>query len=126
MFLNFYTPLRNEKDLKYMNVSTSYYLKTVHGGHKVVLENDKVLIAEKTLSFKDFKAVYGKNPLNYFEDKKNECKLKGLISIFDVIKAPINKAIDNIPRFIKKKLGIDVEAKYQETLLNLLCLLILY
>jgi RNA polymerase sigma factor (sigma-70 family) len=97
-----------------MNVSTSYYLKTVHGGHKVVLENDKVLIAEKTLSFKDFKAVYGKNPLNYFEDKKNECKLKGLISIFDVIKGPINKAIDNIPRFIKKKLGIDVEAKYQD------------
>lgn len=93
-----------------MNVSTSYYLKAIHGGHKVILENDKIIIAENTLSTKEFKATYGKTPKGYFMNRNME-RFKGLISIFDVIKAPV---VNNIPRIIKKKLGIDVEAKYQD------------
>ena len=93
-----------------MNVSTSYYLKAIHGGHKVILENDKIIIAENTLSTKEFKATYGKTPKGYFMNRNME-RFKGLISIFDVIKAPV---VNNIPRIIKKKLGIDFEAKYQD------------
>jgi len=55
-----------------MNVSTSYYLKAIHGGHKVILENDKIIIAENTLSTKEFKATYGKTPKGYFMNRNME------------------------------------------------------
>jgi len=93
-----------------MNVSTSYYLKTIHGGHKVILENDKVIIENNPIAFKDFKSLYGTTPKKYFKVKEKS-SLKGLLSIFEIIKAPI---VNTIPRGIKKKLGIDVEAKYQD------------
>lgn len=93
-----------------MNVSTSYYLKTIHGGHKVILENDKVIIENNPIAFKDFKSLYGTTPKKYFKVKEKS-SLKGLLSIFEIIKEPI---VNTIPRIIKKKLGIDVEAKYQD------------
>jgi RNA polymerase sigma factor (sigma-70 family) len=93
-----------------MNVSTSYYLKTIHGGHKVILENDKVIIENNPIAFKDFKSLYGTTPTKYFKVKEKS-SLKGLLSIFEIIKAPI---VNTIPKIIKKKLGIDVEAKYQD------------
>lgn len=93
-----------------MNVSTSYYLKTIHGGHKVILENDKVIIENNPLAFKDFKSLYGTTPKKYFKVKEKS-SLKGLLSIFEIIKEPV---VNTIPRIIKKKLGIDIEAKYQD------------
>ncbi len=92
------------------NVSTLYYLKTIHGGHEVRLENDNVVYNGETLSAKEFKKLFGKTPKLYFTSK-NANRFKGLISIFDVIKAPV---VITIPRIINKKLGIDVEAKYQD------------
>jgi RNA polymerase sigma factor (sigma-70 family) len=92
------------------NVSTPYYLKTIHGGHKVLLENDNAIIENQTLTAKEFKVHYGKTPKGYFNTKQID-RLKGLFSIFDVIKAPVNTTI---PRIINKKLGIDIEAKYQD------------
>ncbi len=69
-----------------------------------------MIIENNPIAFKDFKSLYGTTPKKYFKVKEKS-SLKGLLSIFEIIKEPI---VNTIPRIIKKKLGIDVEAKYQD------------
>ena len=86
-----------------MLVEQYTYMKLNHGGHKVVKKDDKFIIDTLELTAKDFKKKFGKIPELYFEIKL-PIYLKGLSSIFDIIKT--KEDIKPI-----RKLGVDVEAK---------------
>lgn len=83
------------------------YMKLNHGGHKVVKKDDKFIIDTLELTAKDFKKKFGKLPELYFEIKL-PIHLKGLSSIFDIIKTK-SIIIEDIKPI--RKLGVDVEAK---------------
>lgn len=82
------------------------YMKLNHGGHKVLKKNEKFIINNLELTALEFKKKFGKIPELYFEIKL-PLHLKGLSSIFDIIK---NK--EEIKP--KRKLGVDVETKSED------------
>ncbi len=85
-------------------------MKLNHGGHKVEKKEDLFIVNNLALSAKDFKKKFGKIPELYFEIKL-PVYLKGLSSIFDIIKI-INPSEEPKPEVTpKRKLGVDVEAK---------------
>lgn len=81
-------------------------MKLNHGGHKVLKKNEKFIINNLELTALEFKKKFGKIPELYFEIKL-PLHLKGLSSIFDIIK---NK--EEIKP--KRKLGVDVETKSED------------
>ena len=82
-------------------------MKLNHGGHKVLKKNEKFIINNLELTALEFKKKFGKIPELYFEIKL-PLHLKGLSSIFDIIKHK-----EEI-KPIKRKLGVDVEAKSED------------